>query len=170
MGGGRRRDRHQTWREAAGSRCGRTRRPTRRRGCCVFKAPRTYTLVRGALVSPLRRSGHGSGLYWHPAVGCGALPSPCECTTPKRNQFVTRFRVCFADVFHIQSHSRCFAGCFSRVSRMGRSQSFADVHVRCGMFRDVSRVGRAPLSLAHEHGVGGGFQAVNTHTHPSRIR
>ena len=47
---------------------------------------------------------------------------------------------------------------------MGRSQSFADVHVRCGMFRDVSRVGRAPLSLAHEHGVGGGFQAVNTHT------
>ena len=42
---------------------------------CVFKAPRTYTPVLGALVSP---SGHSRGLYWHPAVGCGNVPSPCE--------------------------------------------------------------------------------------------
>ena len=43
---------------------------------CVFKAPRTYTPVLAVRWSP--RSGHGSGLYWHPAVGCGDLPSPCE--------------------------------------------------------------------------------------------
>ena len=44
---------------------------------CVFKAPRTYTPALSASWSP--HSGHSRGFYWHPAVGCGNIPSRGFC-------------------------------------------------------------------------------------------
>ena len=46
------------------------------RRLCVFLKPLGPIPRSSVRWSP--RSGHGSGLYWHPAVGCGDLPSPCE--------------------------------------------------------------------------------------------